>query len=82
MAVAALKGDKTVNEIAAQFQVYPMQVSQWKKQVLEGLPDLLGNRRRGREKDGQQLIDNLYQQIGQLTVERDWLKKKSGRLTS
>jgi transposase-like protein len=80
VALAALKADKTVNELASSFQVHPMQVSQWKKQVLEGLPDLLGNRRRGREKDGQDLIDSLYQQIGQLKVELDWLKKKSGLL--
>lgn len=75
VAVAALKADKTVNELASAFQVHPMQVSQWKKQALEGLPDLLADRRRGRDKDGQALLDNLYQQIGQLKVELDWLKK-------
>lgn len=75
VAVAAFKGDKTVNEIASQFQVHSMHVSQWKKQSLEGLPELLGDRRRERDKDGQTLIDNLYQQIGRQKVEWDWLKK-------
>jgi transposase-like protein len=75
VAVAALKGDQTVNEVAAQFQVHPMQLSQWKKQALDGLPGLRRDRRGGREKDGQALLDSLYQQIGQLTVECDWLKK-------
>ena len=80
VAVAALKADKTVNELAAQFQVHPLQVSQWKKQAVEGLPAVLTDRRRGPDKDGQQLVDTLYQQIGQLKVELDWLKKKSGLL--
>ena len=80
VALAALKADKTVNELAASFQVHPMQVTQWKKQAVEGLPELLGDRRRGREKEGQPLIDSLYQQIGQLKVELDWLKKKAGLL--
>lgn len=75
VAVATLKGDKTVNEIASQSQVHPMPVSQWTKQALDGSPALLGDRRRGREKDGQPLIDSLYQQIGQQNVELDWLKK-------
>jgi transposase len=82
VALAALKADQTVNEIASQFQVHPMPVSQWKKQALEGLPDLLGDRRRGREKDGPALLDSLYQQIAQQKVELDWLKNKSGRLGS
>ena len=80
VAIAALKSDKTVNELASTFQVHPMQVSQWKKQAIEGLPELLTDRRRGRDKDGQELLDSLYQQIGQLKVELDWLKKKSGLL--
>jgi transposase-like protein len=80
VALAALKTDKTMNELASQFQVHPLQISQWKKQAVEGLPELLADRRRTREKDGQELVDTLYQQIGQLKVELDWLKKKSGLL--
>ena len=82
VALAALKADKTINELASQFQVHPLQVSQWKKQAVEGLPELLADRRRSaREKAGQELVDNLYQQIGQLKVELDWLKKKTGLLS-
>ena len=77
VALLALKGQHTINEIATCYQVHPVQVQQWKKQLLEGLPSLFGS---GRDKDEQEqeaLIAQLYQQIGQLKVEVDWLKKKS-----
>jgi transposase-like protein len=74
-----LKGEKTMAEIASAHSVHPNQISKWKKQVLEGLPQIFSgnNRKREREKEQEQLIAQLYQQIGQLKVELDWLKKKS-----
>lgn len=81
VALEAIRGHKTVNEIASKFSVHPNQVSQWKKLVLDGLPLILSDKRARADKDVEQLIAQLYQQIGQLKVELDWLKKKSGLLS-
>jgi len=78
VALAAAKGDRTVADLAGEFGVHPNQISKWKKQLLEGLPDIFAHRRQQDRQDQQQLTDRLYQQIGQLKVELDWLKKKSG----
>ena len=80
IALEAIKGQKTINEIAGQYGVHPNQVTQWKKQALAGLPDLFSNRRARVAEDDAALKANLYQQIGQLKVELDWLKKKVGLL--
>lgn len=78
VALEAIKGQKTVAEIASEYGVHPNQITQWKKQAVEALPELLGDRRRKVNKDHEALVGQLYQQIGQLKVELDWLKKKSG----
>lgn len=78
VALEALKSQKTINEIAAKFQVHPNQVTLWKKQMLEALPAIFSDRRLHQERDREQLEAQLYQQIGQLKVELDWLKKKVG----
>ena len=76
VALEAIKEQRTVNEIAALYEVHPVQVSQWKKQAREGLADLFSSGRVRDEKDDEDLRDRLYQEIGQLKVELDWLKKK------
>ena len=78
VALEAIKGQKTINEIARQYGVHPNQVVQWKKQALEELPQMFSDKRRKREETEEQLKAELYQQIGQLKVELDWLKKKVG----
>ncbi len=75
--VALEEGQKTINEIAAKFPVHPNQVTQWKKQMLEALPAIFSDHRLKDDKEREQLEATLYQQIGQLKVELDWLKKKS-----
>jgi putative transposase len=80
VALEAIRGDKTVNELAGLYQVHPSQIVTWKKRLLEGMPELFADgRRKGRE-DGETLQAQLYQQIGQLKVELDFLKKKTGML--
>ena len=78
IALEAVKGQRTVQEIATHYGVHPGQVAQWKRQVIENLPKVFQDGRgRGHETD-EALKDELYQQIGQLQVELAWLKKKSG----
>jgi len=78
VALAAAKGDKTIAELTSQYEVHPNQVTQWKKQLLESLPDIFSRSRQRERQKQDELEEHLYQQIGQLKVELDWLKKKSG----
>ena len=78
VALETVKGDKTIAELASQYEVHPTQIIQWKKQLLESLPDLFNNSLHKDRQKQDELTEHLYQQIGQLKVELDWLKKKSG----
>jgi transposase-like protein len=80
VALEAAKGEKTLAELSSEFSVHPNQIRNWRKQLLEILPDLFTDRRKKRDTDQEELISELYRQIGQLKVELDWLKKKSQRL--
>src|SRR5437870_13591271 len=80
VALEAIKGQKTVNEIAAEYGVHPSQIAQWKKQALDGLPGLFSTRESRQAKSEEALIASLYQEIGQLKVQVDWLEKKSNAL--
>jgi putative transposase len=71
----AIKGLKTVNELASEYGVHPTQINQWKKQALQEFPQIFSSRRPQVHRDHEALTDSLYQQIGQLKVELDWLKK-------
>jgi putative transposase len=79
VALAAVRGDKTTAELAAQFGVHGNQVSAWKKQLLEGAPELFADRR-SRGKNGEADEEELYEQIGRLKMEVEWLKKKAAEL--
>jgi putative transposase len=78
VALAALKGQQTLNELASLYGVHPVQVAQWKKQAAEGLPELFIGHRAAGESEAEALQARLYQEIGQLKVELDWLKRKTG----
>lgn len=80
VAVEAIKGQRTVNEIASAYGIHPYQVTQWKRQALEQLPEIFSNGRARSQVADEELRDRLYQEIGQLKVELDWLKKKSSLL--
>lgn len=76
----ALKGIKTVAEIARAYQVHPNQVSQWKSQLVERLPEVYESGPSVRLQESEQEIERLERKVGQLTMELDWLKKKSKQL--
>ena len=77
VALAAAKGDQTINEVASEHSVHPNQVSQWKRQLLEEGATVFdrGMKRRQREQDARE--EDLYEQIGRLKMELEWLKKKA-----
>lgn len=81
VALAAIKGEKTINELASYYEVHPNQVMSWKKQAMEAIPGAFSQRRVRQDKEDEELKSQLYQQIGQLKVELDWLKKKSAMFT-
>lgn len=74
----AIRGVKTTNEIGQAYGVHPVQVGQWKKEILEGAGKLF-EKTRGRKKESEgEAPERLYSEIGRLKMELDWLKKKSG----
>ncbi len=75
----ALMGVKTVGQIAREYQVHPVQVTQWKGVIRDHLPEIFESPQPPNE-DSQQLIAQLHEKIGQLSVEVDWLKKKCKQL--
>ena len=77
VALEAIKAERTLNDIAAEYEVHPVQVQQWKKLALEGMASVFDSKKDQTAADHEALTAQLYQQIGQLKVEVDWLKKKS-----
>jgi transposase len=78
VALEAVKGSKTVNEIAQEYSVHPTQVGLWKKALLENASQLFDVKRGPKTLDPQSNPERLYAKIGQLNMELEWLKKKSG----
>ena len=78
VALAAIKGDNTVSELASRFEVHPSQIHAWKKALLEGAGQVFEAGVGRQDKDRESLIPQLYQQIGQLKVEVDFLAERSG----
>lgn len=79
VALAALRGDKTVSQVAGQYGVHPAQVASWKQRLEEGASGLFEDRRRKKSAEGVS-EEALYAEIGRLKMELDWLKKKSTEL--
>jgi len=78
IALEAIKEQKTIQEIASHYGVHPGLVANWKRQAIQGAPELFADRRSQPDTGEEALKAELYQQIGQLQVELDCLKKKSG----
>lgn len=79
VAIAALREQETVAQLSSRFAVHSSQVHQWKRQVLEGMEGLFNPAGRPRKGDSDEVsVDQLYEQIGRLKMELEWLKKKVG----
>lgn len=82
IALEAIKGVMTANEIGAKYEVHPVQISQWKKELLENMGSIFEGKRSRKPADDEQVeTGKLYEEIGRLKIEVDWLKKKSEQLS-
>lgn len=76
VALEALKEQQTLSELASQYQIHAVQIANWKKQLLEGAASIFKNPNNNSHRKQQNLENHLYQEIGRLKIELDWLKKK------
>jgi len=81
VALAAIKGDRTLNELAAHYEIHPQQITKWKKQALDALPGVFTGKIQAADEAAESLQASLYEEIGRLKVELSWLKKKLGPWT-
>ena len=81
IAVEAIKGQSTINEIASDYKVHPTQIMKWKKQALEQMPEIFSDKRQKILQTDEELKAKLYEQIGKLQMELDWVKKKAGLIS-
>ena len=79
VALEALKGEETIAELASRYEVHPGQVRKWKRDLTESAASIFGEDQSQKKKDDASLIAQLYQQIGKLKVERDFLENALGR---
>jgi transposase-like protein len=79
VALEAAKQTRTVAELAKVFQVHPIQISRWKKQLLDGAESVFRDGRRRDQEEGRALQAELYERIGRLNMEVEWLKKSLAR---
>jgi putative transposase len=80
VALAAVRGDRTTSQLVSTFGVHATQVGQWKKRLLDGAAELFSDDRRREVQEQDELVAELYEQIGRLQMELGWLKKKAARL--
>jgi len=80
VAIEAIRGDKTLSQLGSQFKVHPVQIAKWRKSAMEQLPELFVDGRKRKDEPADAGSDVLYEEIGRLKVELDWLKKKVGML--
>ena len=78
VALEALKETKSIKELSQDYEVYASQISTWKIEFLKGMKDFFSDKRKKVADSNEELLNELYQQIGRLKYELEWLKKKSG----
>ena len=81
VALEALKNEKTINELASEYEIHANHISQWKRQLLDNLPDIFSKGRSQKTQNDEALQAHLYEEIGRLEVELDWLKKKAAQFS-
>lgn len=77
VALEAIKGERSLSEMTSKYEVHPNQIRQWKKTMLAGMEDVFSEKRRRKSRNDEEEKAKLYEEIGRLKVELDWLKKKS-----
>lgn len=77
VALEAIRETRTVAELSSEYGVHPTMIVRWKREALEHLPNVFSIRNDGNNKEKDDLIESLYRQVGQLTMELEWIKKKS-----
>ena len=80
VALEAIRGVKTLSEIARDYEIHPVMVGNWKKEMLEHLPELFEKKRVKKDKDTEREKAQLHQKVGQLSMEVDFLEKKCKQL--
>ena len=82
VAFEAMKKEKTMAQLSSEYGVHPNLINQWKRRMLAELPEIFSKKKSKQKQDTEELVSELYRQIGQLKVELDWVKKKSEQLNS
>ena len=77
--IEAIRGEKTLSQLGSQFKLHPIQIAKWRRLALEQMPELFVDGRTRKGRSGETDSDALYEEIGRLKVELDWLKKKPPR---
>ena len=77
VALEAVRGERSLSELASRYEVHPNQIGQWRRALLAGVKEVFSDRRRRRAEDDEAEKARLYEEIGRLKVELDWLKKKA-----
>jgi len=80
VAIEAIRGERTLNQLATQFRVHPVQIAHWRRAALDHLDAIFVDGRKCKPRNADADSNALYEEIGRLKVELDWLKKKAGLL--